>query len=50
MQDMHPDIGYIPGKLNVVSDFLSSYDRMGISKENLSQQCCLLYTSDAADE
>ena len=23
MQDMHPDVGYIPGKDNVVSDFLS---------------------------
>ena len=39
MQDMHPDIGYIPGKLNVVSDFLSRYDGMGVSKENLTPQC-----------
>ena len=38
IQDMHPDIGYIPGKQNVVSDFLSRYDGMGISKENLTQQ------------
>ena len=36
MQDMHPDIGYIPGKLNVVSDCLSRYNGMGVSKENLT--------------
>ena len=39
MQDMHPDIGFIPGKLKVVSDFLSQYDGMGVSKENLTPQC-----------
>ena len=33
---MHPDIGYIPGELNVVSDFLSRYNGMGVSKENLT--------------
>ena len=37
IQDMHPNIGYIPGKLNVVSDFLTRYDGMGVSKENLTQ-------------
>ena len=28
MQEMHPDIGYIPGKDNAVSDFLSRYKGM----------------------
>ena len=37
MQDMHPDIGYIPGKQNV-SDFLSRYNGMGVSRENLTVQ------------
>ena len=38
MQDMHPDVGYIPGKDNVVSDFLSRYNSMGASPQALSDK------------
>ena len=31
MQEMHPDVGYIPGKDNVVADFLSRYEGVGVS-------------------
>ena len=31
MQEMHPDVGYIPGKENVVADFLSRYEGVGVS-------------------
>ena len=38
MQDMHPDVGYIPGGQNTVSDFLSRYKGMGISKNDLTHE------------
>ena len=37
MQEMHPDVGYIPGEENVVSDFLSRYQGMD---ENAHQVAC----------
>ena len=33
---MHPDVGYIPGKKNVVADFLSRYDGLGVSQDDAS--------------
>ena len=36
MQDMHPDVGYIPGKKNIVTDFLSRYDGLGVSQDDAS--------------
>ena len=37
MQEMHPDVGYIPGEDNVVSDFLSRYRGMA---DNTHQVAC----------
>ena len=37
MQDMHPDVGYIPGEDNVVSDFLSRY--RGMDKNTHEATC-----------
>ena len=31
MQDMHPDVGYIAGKDNVVADFLSRYEGVAVN-------------------
>ena len=36
MQDMHPDVGYIKGEDNVISDFLTRYKGFGISRADIS--------------
>ena len=41
MQDMHPDVGYIPGEDNVIGDFLSRYQGMDA---NVHEVACAALT------
>ena len=41
MQEMHPDVGYIPGPDNVVSDFLSRYQGVGVNSIDISSHTFL---------
>ena len=37
MQEMHPDVGYLKGGFNTISDFLSRYKGMNATRNGLTQ-------------